>query len=94
VDPTDLLGSASYLPVPAVVATPTVAETAAMRAWLIDDSKAKTIILRRLTPGVALLLPRATNTMARGPGRSFVITSFAQISAVSTFYAARSRLFA
>ncbi|OAX32085.1 hypothetical protein K503DRAFT_677394, partial [Rhizopogon vinicolor AM-OR11-026] len=40
-------------------------ELAAMRAWLIDDSKAKTIILRRLTPGVSLLIPRTTNATAR-----------------------------
>jgi len=36
-----------------------------MRAWLIDDSKAKTISLHRLTPGVHLLIMRATNVTAR-----------------------------
>jgi len=64
-DPLDLLGLASYLPVPVVASAPTVAETTAMRTWLIDDSKAKTILLRRLTPGVSLLIPRTTNVTAR-----------------------------
>lgn len=66
VDPADLLGSASYLPVAVAPAAPTADELLAMRAWLIDDSKAKTIILRRLTPGVSLLIPHTTNTTARG----------------------------
>ncbi|OJA09961.1 hypothetical protein AZE42_11576, partial [Rhizopogon vesiculosus] len=66
VDPTDILGSASYLPVAAAPATPTDAEKAPMCTWLIDDSKAMTILLRRLTPSVSLLIPRATgNVTAR-----------------------------
>ena len=64
-DPLDLLGLASYLPVPVVASAPTVAETTAMRMWLIDSSKAKTILLCCLTPGVSLLIPRTTNVTAR-----------------------------
>jgi hypothetical protein len=64
VDPQDILGSATYLPVPATVGAPTDDEKIAMRTWLINDSKAKTILLRRLAPGVSLLIPRTAGVTA------------------------------
>jgi hypothetical protein len=69
----DLLGSASYLRVVATAGAPTDAEIAAVRVWLIADSKVKTILLRRLThvPSDSL---HAQCHSARGPGRSFTIT--------------------
>jgi hypothetical protein len=65
VDPSDILGTASYLPVAADVAKPTDAESTAIRAWLIADSKAKTIILCKLAPAIHLLIPRTTVVTAR-----------------------------
>jgi len=90
VDPKDLLGSASYLPVPADATAPTVDETAAMRAWLIDDSKAKTIILRRLTPGVGLLIPRTTNVTARAAWK--ILQDHFHRSDVSSQYVLRRQI--
>ncbi|KAG1803072.1 uncharacterized protein BJ212DRAFT_1217260, partial [Suillus subaureus] len=39
-------------------------EKAAMRTWLINDSKAKTIILCKLAPSIHLLIPRNTSVTA------------------------------
>ncbi|OAX39520.1 hypothetical protein K503DRAFT_665121, partial [Rhizopogon vinicolor AM-OR11-026] len=65
-------------------------ETAAMRAWLIDDSKAKTIILCRLTPGVGLLVPRATNVTARAAWK--VLQDHFHRSDVSSQYVLRRQI--
>jgi hypothetical protein len=65
VDPSDILGTASHLPVAADPANPTAAESAAIHAWLIADSKAKTIILCKLAPAIHLLIPRTTVVTAR-----------------------------
>ncbi|KAG2744037.1 hypothetical protein P692DRAFT_20670905, partial [Suillus brevipes Sb2] len=52
VEPTDLLGTPSYLPVPADPAKITSTERTAMREWLLTDMKAKDLIARRLSPSV------------------------------------------
>ncbi|KIK44429.1 hypothetical protein CY34DRAFT_37599, partial [Suillus luteus UH-Slu-Lm8-n1] len=64
-NPGDILGTALFLPVTATPATPTDAEKAAMRTWLINNSKAKTIILCKLAPSIHLLIPRNTSVTAR-----------------------------
>ncbi|KAG2159091.1 uncharacterized protein EDB93DRAFT_1076042 [Suillus bovinus] len=56
VDPDDVLGSASYKPVPADPLQPTAAETTAIREWLINDLKAKAIITCRLSISVQQLI--------------------------------------
>lgn len=43
-DPTDLLGQPSHIPVAADPLNITDAEKALMRAWLLDDMKAKDLI--------------------------------------------------
>jgi len=60
VDPNDILGTASVLPVAAIPASSTDAKKTAIRTWLINDSKAKTIILCKLAPSIHLLIPRNT----------------------------------
>lgn len=62
--PGKILGAASVLPVAATPATPTDAEKAAIRAWLINNSKAKTIILCKLALSIHLLIPCNTSVTA------------------------------
>ena len=64
-DSKDLLGCASHLPAAADPSNPTADESKKMREWLINDSQAKTIILRRLGTCARKLIPRSSDTTAR-----------------------------
>lgn len=64
-DPADILGTPSYLPVPVDPANITSAEKAKIREWLLDDIKAKDLIIRRLNASVGALISRAHTTSAR-----------------------------
>ncbi|KAG0709381.1 hypothetical protein DFH29DRAFT_870344 [Suillus ampliporus] len=65
VDPNDVLGDASFKPVPANPLLPTTAETKAIRDWLIQDLKAKSIITRRLSASVQQLVSTSHKVTAR-----------------------------
>src|SRR6267154_4770640 len=52
IDPTDILGVASFLPVAVDPANPSADEVKAIRLWLVDDLKAKAIITRHLSVSV------------------------------------------
>ncbi|KAG2067623.1 hypothetical protein BDR04DRAFT_1026876, partial [Suillus decipiens] len=56
VDPDDILGSALYKPIAAILAAPTTDETTAIHAWLINDLKEKAIITCCLSVTVQQLM--------------------------------------
>ncbi|KIK36396.1 hypothetical protein CY34DRAFT_94470 [Suillus luteus UH-Slu-Lm8-n1] len=65
VDPDDVLGSASFKPIPAAKTSPTADESKAIRLWLINDLKAKAIITRRLSVTVQQLISTHHSVTAR-----------------------------
>lgn len=65
VDPDDVLGCASFKPIPADPCLPTAAESKAIREWLINDLKAKSIITRHLSMTVQQLISTHHSVTAR-----------------------------
>ncbi|KAG2140870.1 hypothetical protein BD769DRAFT_1319832, partial [Suillus cothurnatus] len=56
IDPEDVLGSASFKPVPVDPLLPTAAETTTIREWLINNLKAKAIITHCLSISIQQLI--------------------------------------
>jgi hypothetical protein len=65
IDPEDVLGSASFKPVPADPLLPTAAETTAIREWLINNLKAKAIITHHLSISIQPLISTSHKVSAR-----------------------------
>lgn len=64
-DPDDVLGTPSHIPIAVISGAPTADETKAIRAWLVDDLKAKSHITRRLSPTVQQLVSSSHRVSAR-----------------------------
>jgi hypothetical protein len=65
VDPADLLGTPSFIPVPADPANITTTECTTMCEWLLTDMKAKDLITRRLSSSVGSLVSRSHTISAQ-----------------------------
>jgi hypothetical protein len=63
-DPADLLGTPSTLPVPTDPANITAAERTKMCEWLLNDMKAKDLITQYLSPSVGSLVSRSRTVSA------------------------------
>jgi len=66
-DPADLLGTPSTLPVPADPANTMAAERTEMCEWLLNDMKAKDLITRRLSPSVGSLVSHSHTVLVSYP---------------------------
>ena len=70
VDPDDILGNASFKPIPADPLLPTTAEMKAIHEWLLHNLKAKSIITHRLSTSVQQLISTNHQITARDAWRT------------------------